>query len=583
MAELPTLEQLQQHLQELPSAERVRYCIELAQQASRQDPSRIADFARCAYEEALAIGDAEGEAEAMRLLGVGALFAGRYPEAVQWLQRSAQAFEHQGRKESQLHALLSLALAYHSLGNTEQAVGALQHVLQEGQPFPILRLKALQNLGVIFGEVRHYEQALRCFEDAIELARRCGERRELARAYTNAAQILASMGRYAEALEHHRRGVELKQQLGDLYGGALSYATLGYVLASQRRYAEAIWAYEQSLEMRRSLQDERGSAHVLLNLAWLWRRLGNFEAAAERLREAAAIAQRLGEAPLLYELWREQTELEAARGDFAAALSSLRRALELLEQLTNERTRRAVVDMEVRYELERQQRRQEQLRLQLLEWQYRAVQAQLSPHFLYNALMTARTLMQQHAEAAEQYLRDLAALMRHIVEALDKPLVPLATELEIARLYLELERRNGKLQLEYAIELEPSLDAHESCVPPLLLQPIVENALKHGLAPKGGGRLRIAAWAEGEQLLIAIEDDGVGRSSEGVSRRQHRSMGLQLTTERLRLLQQSVGRRAEFEIQDLHREDGCPAGTRVLFRLPAELTLQDMELGPPPP
>jgi LytS/YehU family sensor histidine kinase len=191
--------------------------------------------------------------------------------------------------------------------------------------------------------------------------------------------------------------------------------------------------------------------------------------------------------------------------------------------------------------------------------------------------------MQQHAEAAEQYLRDLAALMRHIVEALDKPLVPLATELEIARLYLELERRNGKLQLEYAIELEPSLDAHESCVPPLLLQPIVENALKHGLAPKGGGRLRIAAWAEGEQLLIAIEDDGVGRSSEGVSRRQHRSMGLQLTTERLRLLQQSVGRRAEFEIQDLHREDGCPAGTRVLFRLPAELTLQDMELGPPPP
>jgi signal transduction histidine kinase len=140
--------------------------------------------------------------------------------------------------------------------------------------------------------------------------------------------------------------------------------------------------------------------------------------------------------------------------------------------------------------------------------QLAALRAQVNPHFLFNALHSLAALPRRDPARAEEALARLGGLLRYALdEAGDR--VPLSREWDFVRDYLELER----LRLDSRLRVEESLgeEALSVLVPPFTLQPLVENAIRHGIAPvPAGGRLRIAARTEGESLVLVVEDDGPG-------------------------------------------------------------------------
>ena len=212
------------------------------------------------------------------------------------------------------------------------------------------------------------------------------------------------------------------------------------------------------------------------------------------------------------------------------------------------------LDLLLRERAAGEQRSREALLLQQVsEAELRALRAQVNPHFLFNSLNTIADLIVRNPLRAETMTLRLASVFRHVLAHSARPLTPVHDEMEFLRTYLNIEEVRFGDRLKVEINVEPGADAFE--IPSLILQPLVENALKHGLGPKTGpGHLWISARLEATGICLRVEDDGLGRQSRVAG------MGLTNVTERLRTL---YADRASLTFEP--REGG---GSRVTVRIP---------------
>jgi signal transduction histidine kinase len=170
------------------------------------------------------------------------------------------------------------------------------------------------------------------------------------------------------------------------------------------------------------------------------------------------------------------------------------------------------------------------LEAQLAQTQLHVLRARLHPHFLFNTLNAIAALMHRDVEAADRMLARLSELLRTAIDSSDLQEVSLADELAFVERYLEIERTRFSDRLDVRVDV--ASDAYGAAVPHLLLQPLVENAVRHGIAPRAGaGRIEVFARRRNGQVLLAVRDDGVG--SRG---REREGTGLGVTRERLRHL-----------------------------------------------
>jgi two-component system, LytTR family, sensor kinase len=187
----------------------------------------------------------------------------------------------------------------------------------------------------------------------------------------------------------------------------------------------------------------------------------------------------------------------------------------------------------LRYRKESHERQLEESRLQtaLARAELQTLKNQLHPHFLFNALNAVSTLITKDPTAAKRTVLQLAGLLRRLLADSETQEVPLAEEIAFARSYLEIEQVRFSNRLTVEISVDPQVA--KSLVPHLLLQPLVENAVRHGIGPKEApGAIRIEVALAGEKVLLTVLDDGVGRSR---SPRKSDGAGVGLVNLRARL------------------------------------------------
>lgn len=217
--------------------------------------------------------------------------------------------------------------------------------------------------------------------------------------------------------------------------------------------------------------------------------------------------------------------------------------------------------------------KQAELQQHVTELEMQALRAQMNPHFIFNCLSSInRFILKNETEAASNYLTKFSRLIRTVLTNSKRPFISLEDELEMLCLYLDMEKLRFKDSFDYSITFTNSIDAGNVFVPPLLFQPFAENAIWHGLMHKEGqGHLEIELSINKKILTCAITDDGVGRSKAATikskSAEKQKSMGLQITTERLALLNKDFDKQTFFNIEDITDKKGKPAGTRVILKM----------------
>lgn len=218
-------------------------------------------------------------------------------------------------------------------------------------------------------------------------------------------------------------------------------------------------------------------------------------------------------------------------------------------------------------------RRRHRANVNRLQSEIKALRSQMRPHFIFNALNSIQHLILLHDNATAQvHLARFAKLMRGILEASNQERIPISMEIELLQMYLELEKLRLGDTFAYHIALDQSMDWERCMIPPLLLQPLVENAIWHGLRqckhhPTLWLRFRRHA---AHHFLCEVEDNGIGRQAASQIENPHRgtSMGIANIQERIRLINALLKLPIRMEIHDLLLPSGAPRGTLVQLFIP---------------
>jgi len=225
---------------------------------------------------------------------------------------------------------------------------------------------------------------------------------------------------------------------------------------------------------------------------------------------------------------------------------------------------------------------QAELQQKVAELEMQALRAQMNPHFIFNCLNSInRFIFKNETKEASDYLTRFSRLIRMVLLHSQKKLVPLEDELEMLKLYLDMERLRFKNAFDYHITTTNAIENSSVFIPPLLLQPFCENAIWHGLMHKDGpGHLNIELNEDNGVLNCIITDDGVGRKKaeefKSKSAEKEKSMGLKITTERLSLLNQGSTGGTFYKIEDVKNEQGEIAGTRVSLQIKYKETIEEL-------
>lgn len=210
-----------------------------------------------------------------------------------------------------------------------------------------------------------------------------------------------------------------------------------------------------------------------------------------------------------------------------------------------------------------------QIEKQLFDIQQKALRLQMNPHFIFNSLNSIQSyILNNDVDLAVNYLGRFSQLMRLILSNSRESVVPLADELQAIRHYLEIEKLRFEEKFTYSIVVDPGIDDEFTGIPPMIIQPYVENAIIHGLVHKPTpGHIIIKFQESSSGLLCSIEDNGVGRAKASEIKRQSglntKSRGMMITKERLEILNQKTDEKFSINVIDLKDAKGNPSGTRV--------------------
>ena len=348
------------------------------------------------------------------------------------------------------------------------------------------------------------------------------------------------------------------------FAKALSYTKEAYALSQEDNRKPLIMSCYQLLSRIYDNMGKYDSAYFYLlnytklkdsifNRQFLWR-LNNYKKAAENAKKEARLGFLDRDNKIKEQKLKQQATLRNSL--IAGILLLFLLGLFVFRNFYLKRKRQQAEDEKKQTELEMQ-----------------ALRAQMNPHFIFNCLSSInRIIMKNDNAAASDYLTRFSRLMRMVLINSQRQLISLEDELQMLRLYLDMERLRFKESFVYSIIFTNTIDEGAVQVPPLLLQPFCENAIWHGLMQKDGpGKLTVELSMRDNTLNCIITDNGIGREKaqerKSKTAEREKSMGLKITAERLALLNREKELHTYYEIEDLKDETGNAAGTRVNLKI----------------
>ena len=224
-------------------------------------------------------------------------------------------------------------------------------------------------------------------------------------------------------------------------------------------------------------------------------------------------------------------------------------------------------------ELQKQQlkndKEQAELQQRATELEMQALRAQMNPHFIFNCLSSInKFILKNESQAASDYLTRFSRLIRRVLTNSQLSLIPLSDEIEMLKLYLDMERLRFDNAFDYNIVYANTIEPETIYIPPMLLQPFCENAIWHGLMHKEGqGKLEIEMSIQNGELHCIVGDNGIGKAKaaelKSKSGEKQKSFGLKITADRLALFNNDKDSQSYYCTEDIYDAQGNITGTRV--------------------
>ena len=453
----------------------------------------------------------------------------------------------------------------------------------------------LANMGIVYDNTDQYEKALGMYSEAYKINSGSGYKRGMASDLSNIGVAYTNLLKYREALDYLNRSKTMYESLGDLnaLGVVHNYLGVSYLyivndhLPAFDRFRTAQRHFTKSLEYSRQAGSLEHRAETWENMAMMYLKEGNYKDALDAKNHFLALKDSIGsrskqeeiaKLELQYQFDKKEATLMAQHEkEQALAQAEIDRqklirnisifgggalVLAILAGLLQYKRKRDAISRQLEAEFN----------ATVADNELKALRAQLNPHFIYNSLNSIGDYFSRNdSEAGNDYLAKFAKLMRLTLEYSERKEVTLAEDMKLIELYLQIEGLRLNRKFTFKIHIDSALDPENTLVPPMILQPFIENSIWHGISPKeGNGHIDIDIKKEGGMIRYLVEDDGVGRQLENRSKTKDKtSLGIKITENRIEIINKVKQTTGGVSIVD--KPNG--KGVKVEVRLPWEPAL----------
>ncbi len=418
-------------------------------------------------------------------------------------------------------------------------------------------------IGNFFDNKSQYDSSAYYYKLVISEGKKIAWDRAVSTGVGNLANILKKQGKYDKALKTHLTAVKLESEVANTMGVCMEYLMISEIYGIKKQYRQAIkWASKayQLAEEKHYIKKAMAAAE---QLGAMYAKLGDYKQAFNYLRTSKTIRdsvrenedkQYLAEIEAKYQNELKVKEIELLRAQNIIATSRLKYTIIFIILAV------AIALLSFRY-----YRRQNIFRTNNLKLQ--ALSAQMNPHFIFNVLGAIQAYMYKNdAEKSAYFLERFAKLSRAMLNSVEKKSVSLEEELENIKIYIELEQFRYDNSFTYKIDCKVD-DAAFVMIPPMILQPFVENAVKHGLVNKEkDAHLRIVIEEKCNEITVVIEDNGPGfKTSEN---KTHKSKSLGILEKRRLIMQKQLKKPLRCKIENIADIRPGESGVKITVSLP---------------
>jgi len=536
-----------------------------------------------------------------------------YTTAIDYANQSIQLGES-------IHYISGCANAYNNKGTIYFYLGnyveALKNYLIAADYSKKTNTKAVlvsssMNIGIIYGIQKEYDKTMKCFSIAAKILEETKDTFALGELQSNIGSLYIEQGKYAEAEKSTLLALKNYTDWGSKEGIISAKLSLAEINFKQGNYTKGLANNFEALKLSKEIKSRDGISKAYLNIGEIYLKQNKYESALMNFNDAIKLAKEIGALNVITAGYEKLADTYIFKNDYKAALNNYKNYIFYRDSIFSQENTQKLVQLQMQYsfdekesiikakqqikdarareEIQKQKivtisiilgsgvlllillliinRRKAKHNLEVNKLENKTLRSQLNPHFIFNALASIQKYMNEHPEKAENYLAKFGKLMREVLESSEKEYIPLSDEFDMLKNYMDLEKLRVSNGFDYEFIVEENIDTDEIQIPPLLLQPIVENAIWHGVAQgQIKGKITLFVNIVNDLLQIEIENknEDFSLKNKGLeeSNIKRKSFGLQIFKERLSLLSKEKRKKGSLEMLP------TPFGMKVKILIP---------------
>jgi tetratricopeptide (TPR) repeat protein len=453
----------------------------------------------------------------------------------EYIEKAIKEYTKIDHKWGLCGALLNKGMIYHQQKKYEQCIFTLKKVIEKAEEInsPDLVANAMVFIGSSYLELKDYQKAEEFLFKVLKLDH--VNKKVLAECYFFIGDLYQTKGEYQLAINYVQKVVTESEKYDLQEELQMAYDRLAYYYSELKTYSQAFEMKKLSYNLRDSLFNEEKSMQMK-----------KLEAVYQSAKKQQKI-ENLENQNQIQKLKLQKTKITYT------GITVILLVISVVVILLFRNSRLKIKSENIKLE-------------------QRLLRSQMNPHFIFNAISAIQHyIVKNRALEASSYLSNFAKLMRSILNNSKVELVTLETEKQTLEDYLTLQSIRLDGNLVYTIKGISEIDSDELAIPPMLLQPFIENAIEHGILKKidQKGKIIINFTEKENKLHVEIIDDGIGRDyADKMKDKEHISFATNITKSRIKSMKQSYKKNIFFDIIDLKNSHNSPIGTKVIFELP---------------
>ncbi len=550
------------------------------------------------YQQVLAAhlesGNRKGQASAINNIALIQYNTGDFRGALENHEAATGIFEELGLRKNILNSQSNTGVVFLALADYPKAMEYFLKALSQTEDQDSWeRGNLYTNLGLVHKNLNQLSEAESYHRKAMELYSKEGNKQMEASSMGNLGAVLQIQGKKREAEQLFSEALILNREIGNKRRIASDFTALGVLFAENKDFERAKKYLDSAALFYSEIGEKLSLSTVLLQLASVEKsELGtkNLTKALDLEKQALSLAQQSESLEAQRSAWRALAETQKKRGEYRNSLESYQMFQTFQDSIFNDENEKKQLSLQIGYEFEmrekkltsefeserqllelakeserlkaslyligigalllisgggfwafRQQTKNRRLKLesefraQVAELELKALKAQMNPHFIFNALSSiSNFLLKNQAEEADRYLTRFSRLIRRILEYSEVKEISLREEISLLQDYIAIESLRLGKKIEFEVSCDEEIDESQLMIPPLLLQPLVENSIWHGIAhSKEEGLITLKIHQQDRSCLLVLRDNGSGMKEFVEIPEKHQSMGMNLVKSRL--------------------------------------------------